>query len=89
MSNTMAHINPFTTENFYSAAKQTTKSTLPDLKQRKTSLVPILSDAPTVRASIKQTLPIAHSGNIISIKSIIAKNMLNFAKTTRNQFVYL
>jgi len=53
------------------------------------SSIPIPSDAPTARVSIKQTLPTAHSGNIISTKSGTVRNIPNYMKTTRNQFVHL
>ena len=89
VSNAMAYTKPSTIENFHGVAKPMTKSTCLDLKWRMVSPVPTPSDAPTARASIKLTLLTAHSGNTILTKSSTARNMLNFAKTTRNQFIHL
>ena len=88
-SNVMACIKPSTTEISHGAARPLTKSTHLDSKQRKVSPVPISSDAPTIRVSIKQTLPTAHSGNIVSTKSGTARTMPNYVKTARNQFIHL
>ena len=88
-SNITACIKPSTIENLHGAARPTKKSTYLDLKWRKASSGSIPLDAPTVRASIKLTLPTAHSGNIISTKSSTARNMPNYVKTARNQFVHL
>jgi len=83
----MVHIKPFIIMNIYGAAKQMTKSTLPDLKQRRANHAPILSGVPTAKANTKLTPWIVYFESTTSIKNGTVKNMLNFVKIERSQFV--
>ena len=83
----MAHIKLSIIANLHGTIKQITKLTLSDLKQRRMNHAPILLGVPTAETNTKLTPQIVYFGNTTSIKNGIAKNMLNFAKIERSQFV--
>ena len=83
-SSVMVLTSQRTTENSDGAAKQTTRSTLQDWKQRKENPAPTHSNAWTAMVIIKLTQMHAPSGDTISIGSDRWRNILRSVKTGQN-----